>query len=125
MSPKTQHPFATSDPSEGCRERWGCAGVEEGKEELPQCPRGQDLTLFHNLAVLLLTSRSADAHVEEHISRNDNYKKEIKKKKRTNSDVSCRCVFYNSPSSLSGMHQALLGAIPLPTLWTLPNQSSY
>lgn len=81
MSPKTQHLFAMNDPSKGCRERWGCAGVEEGKEELPQRPRGQDLTLFHNLAVLL-TSRSADAHVEEHISRNDNYKKEIKKKEQ-------------------------------------------
>ena len=70
-----------NDASKGCREGCRCAVVGEGKEELPWCPRGQDLTLFHNLAVLLLTSRSANAHVEEHFSRNDNYKKEEEEKK--------------------------------------------
>lgn len=36
--------------------------------------------LFHNLVVLPLTSRSADVYVEKHISRNDDFKEDDKKK---------------------------------------------
>lgn len=66
----------------------GRAVIEEGKEGLPWCTRRQDLTLFYNLTVLL-TSRSADVHVEEHIY-----------------------VVCSSPCSLPGMHWALQGTFP-------------
>lgn len=115
MSPKTQQSLSTVDHSKGCQERWGCAVIGEGKEELSQCPRGEDFSLFHNLAVLPLTSRSVDAHVEKCISRSDNYKKG---EKTTQIPMLFAGVCFIAP------HLACW-AMPLPTSQPLPNQSSY